>query len=220
MSGDWFLRRLLKPAVFLLCLAPFLHLLWDTFSPLLSPRFAGGLGINPLENVTDRTGNWTLRFLLVSLAMRPLRQVTGRGEFIRFRRMTGLFAFFYATLHFSIFVGIDNYFDFDELAEDIAERRFVTLGFTAWLTMLPLAITSTRGWIRRLGGPRWQWLHRLVYVSVTCGVVHFLWARKLIEASPVAYTSAAVILLGYRVAVWLRPDLIARRASRPGRGAG
>lgn len=202
MPGDQFVRRVLKPVVFFLCLVPFAHLVFDAFT--------GGLGVNALETVTDRTGNWTLRLLLISLSLRPLRQLTGLREFIRFRRMTGLFAFLYATLHFAIFLGIDNYFDFDELVEDIVERPFVTLGFTAWLLMLPLAITSTRGWIRRLGGKRWQALHRLVYGSAIAGVIHFLWARKLIETGPVVYTSAAVLLLGFRIATWLRPQLLKR----------
>jgi len=205
VSGDRLLKFFVKPVVFLCCLVPFAHLVWD--------GFVGGLGINPLETVTDRTGNWALRFLLISLTLRPLRQLSGRGVFIRFRRMTGLFAFFYATLHFAIFVGVDNYFDFQELVQDIFERPFVTVGFTAWVLMLPLAVTSTRGWIRRLGGRRWQTLHRLVYLSVSAGVVHFLWARKLIETAPVLYTSAAVVLLGYRMLVWLKPGLISRNAS-------
>lgn len=204
MASDRFLRYVLKPVAFVLCLVPFAYLVWDTFT--------GGLGANALETVTDRTGNWALRLLLVSLALRPLRQVTGLAGFIRFRRMTGLFAFFYASVHFTIFVAIDNYFDFGELVEDIFERPFVTVGFTALATMLPLAITSTRGWIRRLGGRRWQRLHRLVYVSAIAAVVHFLWARKLIETGPVVYTSAAVVLLGFRILVRLKPGLVTRRA--------
>jgi len=204
VASDRFLRYVLKPVAFVLCLVPFAYLVWDTFT--------GGLGANALETVTDRTGNWALRLLLVSLALRPLRQVTGLAGFIRFRRMTGLFAFFYASVHFTIFVAIDNYFDFGELVEDIFERPFVTVGFTALATMLPLAITSTRGWIRRLGGRRWQRLHRLVYVSAIAAVVHFLWARKLIETGPVVYTSAAVVLLGFRILVRLKPGLVTRRA--------
>jgi sulfoxide reductase heme-binding subunit YedZ len=203
---------MLKPAIWLVCLFPFLHLLWDTFAPFLSPAFTGGLGVNPLETVTDRTGNWALRFLLISLSLRPLRQVTGRGIFLQFRRMTGLFAFFYASLHFLIFLGLDNVFDFNELVEDIFERPFVTVGFTAWIVLLALAVTSTRGWIRRLGGSRWQKLHRLVYLSVVAAVVHFLWARKLIETAPVVYVSAAALLLGFRIVVWRKPELVRRRA--------
>lgn len=204
------MKRVLKPAVWLLCLLPFLHLLWDTFSPLLSPAFTGGLGVNPLENVTDRTGNWAIRFLLISLALRPLRQVTKLGVFLRFRRMTGLFAFFYATLHFAIFIAVDNFFDLDELVEDIFERPFVTVGFTAWIILSVLALTSTRGWIRRLGGKRWQMLHRLVYVSAIAAMVHFLWARKLVEAAPVIYTSTAILVLGFRVLVWYNPEIVSR----------
>lgn len=204
MSGAVLLKHALKPIVFLLCFIPFAHLVFDAFT--------GGLGVNALETVTDRTGNWAIRFLLISLTLRPLRQITRRTEFMRFRRMVGLFAFFYASLHFTIFIAIDNFFDFDELIEDIAERPFVTIGFTAWIAMLPLAVTSTRGWIRRLSGKRWQTLHRLVYVSVIAAVVHFLWARKLVEAGPVVYTSAAVLVLGFRLVVWLKPELVSRRA--------
>jgi sulfoxide reductase heme-binding subunit YedZ len=122
--------------------------------------------------------------------------------------MLGLFAFFYASLHLAVFIGVDNFFDAAELLEDIVERPFVTLGFAAWLLMLPLAVTSTRGWIRRLGGRRWQRLHRLVYVVGVAAMVHFLWSRKLIEVTPVIYTSAAVLLLGYRIAVWAKPGLV------------
>lgn len=175
------------------------------------------MGPEPLDFVTDQTGNWAIRFLLVSLAMRPLRQLTHWHLPIRFRRMLGLFAFFYASLHLLIFLGLANRFDWGELVEDVFERPFVTLGFTAWLSMLPLALTSTRGWIRRLGGHRWQRLHYLVYVAVLAAVVHFLWARKLIETAPVVYTSAAILLLGFRLVAWARPGLVTRSASQAGK---
>jgi sulfoxide reductase heme-binding subunit YedZ len=124
--------------------------------------------------------------------------------------MTGLFAFFYAFLHFAIFIAVDNFFDLDELVEDIFERPFVTVGFTAWIILLALALTSTRGWIRRLGGKRWQALHRLVYVGAIAAVVHFLWARKLVEAAPVIYTSTAILVLGFRLLAWYRPQIVSR----------
>lgn len=200
--SDRRLLRLLKPVVFLLCLAPFLL--------LIRAGFTNGMGPEPTDFVTDRTGNWAIRFLLISLAMRPFRQLTHWPLPIRFRRMLGLFAFFYASLHLLIFVGLKNQFDWGELVEDIFERPFATLGFTAWLLLLPLAVTSTRGWIRRLGGHRWQRLHSLVYLAILAATVHFLWSRKLIETAPVVYTSAAVLLLGYRVMVWARPGLVSR----------
>jgi methionine sulfoxide reductase heme-binding subunit len=203
--SDRRLLRLLKPVVFLLCLVPLLL--------LIRGGFTGGWGPEPVDFVTDRTGNWAIRFLLLSLAMRPLRQLTHWHLPIRFRRMLGLFAFFYASLHLLIFLGLKNAFDWGELREDILDRPFVTLGFTAWLIMLSLALTSTRGWIRRLGGNRWQRLHSLVYVAIMAGTAHFLWARKLIETAPVVYTSAAVLLLGYRVMVWARPTLVSRSSS-------
>lgn len=203
------LLKLLKPVVFLLCLAPFLLLIRDGFTD--------NLGVNGLETLTNRTGNWAIRFLLISLTLRPLRQLAHWPLPIRFRRMLGLFAFFYASLHLLIFLGLDNQFDWGELVEDIFERPFVTVGFTAWLILLPLAVTSTRGWIRRLGGYRWQRLHSLVYVGILAAMLHFLWSRKLIETAPVVYTSAAILLLGYRVVVWARPARVSRSGTHAGK---
>jgi sulfoxide reductase heme-binding subunit YedZ len=183
--------RRAKPFVFLACLTPALLLGWDAFT--------GGLGVNPIEDVTHRTGDWALRFLLVTLAVTPLRRLSGWHALIRFRRMVGLFAFFYATLHFSTYLVFDHFFDLLLIIDDVAERKYVTAGFVGFVLMLPLAVTSTRGWIRRLG-KRWTALHRLVYASAVAGVVHFLWLVKIDIGEPLIYAVILAILLGVRLA--------------------
>jgi sulfoxide reductase heme-binding subunit YedZ len=171
-----------KALVFLLCLAPLAPLAWR------GARHE--LGANPIEFITHATGDWTLRFLLLTLAITP--------GLIRYRRMLGLFAFFYATLHFTTYVWLDKFFDLPEMLKDVAKRRFITAGALALLAMTPLAITSTAGWIRRLGGRNWQRLHRLVYVSAAAGVVHYWWLVKSDIREPAAYGVALAILLGLR----------------------
>lgn len=142
-----------------------------------SQTVADGLGANPIEALLHLTGRWGLAFLLLGLAVTPLRRLTGWGRLIRVRRLLGLFAFFYLTLHFSIYLGVDQGFAWEFIAEDITERPFITVGFAAFVLLIPLAVTSTRGWIRRLGR-RWQLLHRLVYPAAILGVVHFYWKVK------------------------------------------
>ena len=154
--------RRVKPLVFAACLIPVLLLVRDAFT--------GGLGVNPIEDVTHRTGGWALRFLLLTLAVTPLRRLAGWHGLIRFRRMLGLFAFFYAVLHFSTYLVFDHFFDLLLILDDVAERKYVTAGFVGFVLMIPLAVTSTAGWIRRLGR-RWTALHRLVYASAAAGVV-------------------------------------------------
>ena len=183
--------RRAKPFVFLACLTPALLLGWDAFT--------GGLGVNPIEDITHRTGNWALRLLLATLAVTPIRRLAGWQHIIRFRRMLGLFAFFYATLHFSTYLVFDHFFDLLLIIEDVAERRYVTAGFLGFVLMIPLAVTSTRGWIRRLGR-RWTSLHRLVYVSAAAGVVHFLWLVKIDLVEPLVYAAILAVLLGGRAA--------------------
>ena len=189
--------RWLKPLVFVLCLAP--------LGRLLQKGLAGDLGANPIQVITWSTGLWTLRFLLITLAITPLRKLAGLPALIRFRRMLGLFAFFYGSLHFLTYVWLDQFFDVNSMLKDVVKRPFITAGFAAFALLIPLAVTSTRKMIQRLGGKRWQWLHRLIYVSAAAGVLHFLWLVKKDITQPTIYGIILAILLGYRVVIWLRP---------------
>jgi len=189
MSTGQLIRRT-KPAAFILCLTPALVLTWDWFTD--------GLSVNPIEDITHRTGDWTLRFVLVTLAVTPLRWFSGWNALIRYRRMVGLFAFFYATLHFSTYIVFDHFFDIVSIAEDVIERKYVTAGFLGFILMVPLAITSTQNWVRRLG-KRWKSLHRLIYVTAIAGVVHFLWLVKLETGEPLIYAAVLALLLGARL---------------------
>jgi methionine sulfoxide reductase heme-binding subunit len=153
--------------------------------------------------ITRSTGKWTLNFLLITLCITPLRKLTGMSWLIRFRRQLGDYAFFYGCLHLMTYIWLDKFFDVHEMLHDIAKRRFITAGLTAWFLMLPLAITSTSGWIRRLGGKNWQRLHRLIYFSAAAGVIHFIWLVKADLRRPLTYGTALAVLLAYRVVVWL-----------------
>jgi methionine sulfoxide reductase heme-binding subunit len=196
--------RRFKPVVFLACLIPLALLGWKAYS--------GGLGANPIEVITHATGDWTLRFLLITLAITPIRKLTGRLWLIRYRRMFGLFAFFYATLHFLTYIWLDKFFDWHEMLHDIAKRRFITVGFAGFVLLIPLALTSTTGWIRRLGGKRWQALHRLIYLSAIAGVIHYWWLVKADIRLPLEYGVILAVLLGYRIAVWAREKFGADRS--------
>ena len=198
---DKFVRALKFP-VFLVCLTPALVLTWKGFHD--------GLGANPIDVITRSTGRWTLTFLLITLGVTPIRKLTGLTWLIRFRRMLGLYAFFYGSLHLMTYVWLDKFFDVHEMLHDIVKRRFITAGLTAWLLMLPLALTSTTGWIRRMGGKRWQKLHRLIYFSAAAGVVHFIWLVKADLRRPLTYGAILAMLLAYRVVIWL----VARARSR------
>src|SRR6059058_3141471 len=220
--------RILKILIFVAALGP---VAW-----LIRAGLTGNLSANPLSDITNETGVWTLRFVCVTLSITPLRRLTGWNALIRFRRMTGLFAFFYGTLHFLTYVIVDRFasLDFPEgivalrtlrdlalsVVQDIAKRPFITIGFTGWLLMVPLALTSTAGMIRRLGGRRWNLLHRLVYVSAVAGVVHYWWLVKADVRRPQTYGVVVGVLLAFRV-VWARwhataaaPVARARVASR------
>jgi methionine sulfoxide reductase heme-binding subunit len=186
--------RWIKPIVFLACLLPLARLGWKGYT--------ANLGANPIEVITHSTGDWILIFLLITLGFTPLRKLTGQLWLIRFRRMFGLFAFFYACLHFLTYIWLDKFFDVHEMLADIAKRRFITMGLTAFVLLIPLAITSTAGWIRRLGGRRWNLLHRLVYVSAVAGVIHYLWLVKADIRKPLQYAAILFLLLAYRVIVW------------------
>jgi len=175
----------------------------------------GNLSANPLSDLTNETGVWALRFICITLALTPLRRLTGWHAVIRFRRMTGLFAFFYATLHFLTYVIADRFASLDfpdgivawstvrnlakSVGEDIYKRPYITVGFTALMTLVPLAATSTAGMIRRLGGRRWNLLHRLVYVTAVLVVIHYWWLVKSDISRPLAYAIVVAILLGFRI---------------------
>lgn len=171
---------------------------------LVVAAFTGGLGVNPIEFVTRSTGTWTLSFLLITLAVTPLRRITGWNWLIRMRRMLGLFAFFYACLHFTTYLWLDQFFDAAAIAKDIVKRPFITVGFAAFVLLVPLAATSTNAMIRRLGGKSWQRLHYLVYLIATLGVVHYGWLVKKDLTQPMLFAFALAILLLYRVLRELR----------------
>jgi sulfoxide reductase heme-binding subunit YedZ len=216
----------LKPAAFLAGLAPAAWLVWAALT--------GNLSVNPLSDITLETGIWTLRFLCITLLITPLRRLTGWNAAVRFRRMAGLFAFFYGSMHFLIYVIADRFAGLDfpdgivalstvrnlaaSVGQDIYARPFITVGFAAFLCMVPLAATSTAGMIRRLGGRRWQALHRLVYVSAVLGVLHYWWLVKADLTSPQRYAVIVGVLLAVRV-WWARarvsPPVRARAATRP-----
>lgn len=201
---------LLKGGVWLLGLYPIGRVAWWLRDGLL------GLGANPIERVLHHTGWWALTLLLVTLAVTPVRRITGRNELAKLRRPLGLFAFFYATLHFAIYLGLDQVFGWAYILEDVAERPFITVGVLAWLLLLPLALTSTRGWIRRLGR-RWALLHRLIYLAAGLGVIHFYWRVKADTRVPLLFAAALVALLLLRME-WTRRS--ARRAPRPAEPVG
>jgi sulfoxide reductase heme-binding subunit YedZ len=187
--------RWLKPVIFLACLVPLARLAWKGFH--------GMLGANPIEVITHSTGDWTLIFLLVTLSITPLRNLTHQYWLIGLRRMIGLFAFFYGGLHLTTYVWLDKFFDVHEMLADITKRKFIMAGMTTFALMVPLALTSTKGWIRRLGGKRWQWLHRLIYFSAIAGVTHYIWLVKADLRKPLQYAAVLGVLLGYRVVVWI-----------------
>ena len=165
---------------------------------LVAGAFTGDLTANPVEYITHQTGWWALTFLTISLSITPLRRLTRRNEIIRLRRMLGLYAFFYGTLHLLTWIALDNFFEGPMMVEDVLERPFVTIGMTTYLILLSLAVTSTTGWVRRLGR-RWQQLHRLVYVAAVGAVVHFWWLVKADTREPQRWALAVLVLLGFRL---------------------
>ncbi len=211
MTSGQAVRRVLKPAAFVAGLGPAGWLVWAIATGNLSP--------NPLSDITNETGLWTLRFLCITLAVTPLRRLTGWIVIVRFRRMFGLFAFFYGTLHFLTYLVADRFASLDfpdgivawstlgnlarSVWEDIYKRPYITIGFTAFTCMVPLAATSTAGMVRRLGGKRWQALHRLIYVSAIAGVLHYWWLVKADISSPQRYSLIVGGLLLFRL-MWAR----------------
>jgi methionine sulfoxide reductase heme-binding subunit len=184
--------RIVKVALFLAALVP--------QGLLVRAAITGDLGVNPAETIQLETGRWALKFLLLSLAITPLRRLTGWNVLIQFRRMLGLFAFFYACCHFAAYWSFDLGFAFAAMLGDVWKRPFIALGFAAFLLMVPLALTSTRGWIRRLGR-KWTLLHRLVYAAAILAILHFIWKVKVFTGDPVMYAAILAVLLGFRV-IW------------------
>jgi len=180
-----------KVVVFLICLIP--------AGLLIRGAMTGNLSSNPTQFLEHATGDWTLRFLAITLSITPLRKILRQPQLIRFRRMLGLFAFFYGFCHFSIYIGFDQVLDFSGVWADVMKRRYITVGFTGFVLMIPLAITSTAGWIRRLGGKRWQMLHRAIYLSAVAGVIHYYWLVKSDVHLPLEYAAVIGILLAWRV---------------------
>ena len=195
--------RWTKVFVFLLCLVPLGLLLWQGLH--------NDLSANPVNYVEHATGDWTMRFLILTLAITPLRKILRLPQLIRFRRMLGLFAFFYVCLHFSTWVAVDNYFDWRHMLKDVAKRPFITVGFTGFVLLIPLALTSTAGWIRRLGGKRWQMLHRAIYATAILGVIHYYWLVKSDVRKPLQYAAIVGILLAWRIGSWIQ-----RRSAKAG----
>jgi sulfoxide reductase heme-binding subunit YedZ len=202
------MKKLIKPVVFVGCLGPLGYLAWAAVN--------NALGANPIQEITFETGVWTLRFLTLTLLITPLRRLTGWNVLIKYRRMLGLYAFFYGCLHFTTYIWLDQFFDWHGMIKDIAKRPFITVGFTAFVLMIPLALTSTTASIRWLGGRRWNLLHRLIYVSAMLGVVHYLWLVKADTSRPIRYGVIIGTLLLARVIHTMRQ----RRAPAPSRAPG
>jgi sulfoxide reductase heme-binding subunit YedZ len=190
------LSRWAKVVLFVVCLAPVFELAWDAYRQDLT--------LNPIEYITHFTGNWTIRFLLITLTITPLRNLTNQPQLVRFRRMLGLFAFFYGSLHFMTWLGLDKFFDLKEMWADVVKRRFITAGMTGYALMIPLAATSTAGWVRRLGFKRWQLLHRLIYFSALAGVIHYYWLVKSDVRLPLMYGGIWAVLMLFRAVARLR----------------
>jgi sulfoxide reductase heme-binding subunit YedZ len=199
--------RWTKPFLFLLCLAPALLLVWGYYH--------NELGANPIEYITHKTGDWIIRFLLITLSVTPLRILLNQPKLARFRRMLGLFAFFYGCLHLTTWVWLDKFFDVHEMWADVVKRRFITVGMTGFFLLIPLAITSTAGLVRRLGFIRWQRLHRLVYFSALAGVIHYYWLVKSDVRLPLLYGGILTVLMAYRAWIWTHGKPLQRKAPAP-----
>jgi sulfoxide reductase heme-binding subunit YedZ len=193
LRKPWTWVHWFKAAVWLLSLSPVFWLAWRAWNQDLTA--------NPIEYITHFTGDWTIRFVVFTLAVTPLRKLLKLPNLIKFRRLIGLFAFFYASLHFLTWFAVDKFFDIHEILADFVKRRFITMGLIAFLSLIPLAVTSTTGWIRRMGGKRWQKLHRLIYLTGIAAVIHYYWLVKSDIRLPLLYATLVGLLLGYRVVV-------------------
>ncbi len=193
--------RWTKIVVFAACLVPFLLLAWP-FYKLLTTGDAPELTGNPVEYITHYTGTWTIRLLLITLCITPLRKILNQPRLVRYRRMLGLFAFFYVCLHFMTWFILDKSFSVPDMWADILKRRFITVGMLGFALLLPLAVTSTAGWVRRLGFAKWQRLHRLIYLAALAGVIHYMWLVKSDERLPLMYAAILTVLMLYRLYMW------------------
>lgn len=198
--------RITKTIIFLAALIPLGRLAWRAFHD--------GLGANPIEVITHSTGDWTLILILTTLSITPLRRITRQYWLIGVRRVIGLIAFFYGTLHFLTYIWLDKFFDVHEMLKDIAKRRFITVGFAAFVFMIPLALTSTAWSIRRLGGKNWQLLHRLIYLTGILAVIHYFWLVKADHRKPIEFGIVLSLLLAYRVGVWASEKASEKRAQQ------
>ena len=193
-----------KVVVFLLCLVPLGMLIWRmVHAVLVGQPFYANLSADPIKFIEHWLGDWTLRFVVITLAITPLRKILRLPQLIRFRRMLGLFAFFYACLHFSAWLGLDQFFDWSSMMKDIAKRPYITVGFFGFVLLIPLALTSTAASIRRLGGKRWRMLHRLIYITAIAGVIHYWWLVKSDIHKPLEYALLVGILFAWRLGTWL-----------------
>jgi sulfoxide reductase heme-binding subunit YedZ len=195
----------IKAAVFVACLVPLGHLVWQ--------GFRNRLGANPVEFITHSTGWWALALILITLCITPLRKIAGLPWLLRLRRMLGLFAFFYASLHFITYIWLDQFFDLKDIAKDIGKRPFIMVGFAAFVLLIPLAVTSTNAMVKRLGAKRWQWLHRLIYVISALGVTHFWWLVKKDITEPFSFAVLLAALFIIRLLYLLRQQRLASSAS-------
>jgi methionine sulfoxide reductase heme-binding subunit len=206
-------NRATKIVVFAACLLPFLLLLWP-FWKLVTTGDAPQFGANPVEYITHYTGNWTIRFLLITLSVTPLRKIFNQPKLARYRRMLGLFAFFYVSLHFMTWFILDKSFSVSDMWADVIKRRFITVGMLGFAMLFPLAVTSTAGWVRRMGFVRWQRLHRLIYFAALAGVIHYYWLVKSDVRLPLMYGAILAVLMGYRFFVWKQAPPKRATASR------
>lgn len=199
MTKPEFVRKILKPVIFLLCLLPLSILAYNFFTDNLSA--------NPLDDITDTTGTWTIRFIVITLCVTPLRRITKEAMVGQFRRMFGVYAFFYGCLHFLTYLYFDKFFEWSEILADIPKRPFIAVGFTSLFLMLPLALTSTDRITKGMGGKRWTALHRLIYFTAVGAVIHYLWLVKADTSRPLTYGAIVALLLGYRFWVYLAPKV-------------
>jgi len=201
LLGDILSNRWTKIVVFAACLVPFVLLAWP-FYKLLTTGNAPELGANPVEYITHYTGTWTIRFLLLTLCITPLRKIFNQPRLVRYRRMLGLLAFFYVCLHFMTWFILDKSFSVPDMWADILKRRYITVGMLGFALLLPLAVTSTAGWVRRMGFVKWQRLHRLIYFAALAGVIHYMWLVKSDERLPLMYGAILAVLMLYRFFIW------------------
>ena len=211
MTRETAIRWVAKPVVFTACLGPVFWLAWTILTTGFGPT--GGLGANPIEYLNRYLGDWAIRFLLTALAVTPVRGITGWTVVMRFRRMFGLYAFFYVCLHLSSYIGLDQFFDWGAIWRDIVKRNYITVGMATFTMLVPLAATSTKGMVKRLGAKRWIKLHKLVYVAGIAACFHFYMMRKGVQLEPIIYAGILVVLLGYRITVHLKKKTAAAKTA-------